>query len=192
MNTYFGYIGHVWLHKPKMIASTCRRLWFLCVCHDKNSSFTSFLRYHILRNPAIWLAHSILAHKLRTRILQDMGLVMKNKKNISFHFRLIPTNNKILQKIQKNPIFGPFWALFAQKKRKKRDLSVFKYSNDQPWENEKNEKKKLMGHSWEKYWIDWQMNRETDRETDRRTSPKNRIVNILKLQKGLSWWQNKS
>ena len=44
---------------------------------------------------------------------------MKNKKNISFHFRLIPTNNKILQKIQKNPIFGPFWALFAQKKGKK-------------------------------------------------------------------------
>ena len=38
------------------------------------SSFTSFLRYYMLRNPAIWLADTILA---QPKILQDMGLVVK-------------------------------------------------------------------------------------------------------------------
>ena len=58
--------------------------WVLWVClstHFQNNSITSsfafFLRYYILKNPAIWLANSILTHNLRTRILPDLGLVMK-------------------------------------------------------------------------------------------------------------------
>ena len=42
-----------------------------------NSSFTSFLKYYILKNPAIWLGDSILAHNSRTWILPDMRLVVK-------------------------------------------------------------------------------------------------------------------
>ena len=31
-NTYFLYFGHGWLHTPKMIVSTYRRLWCLSAC----------------------------------------------------------------------------------------------------------------------------------------------------------------
>ena len=75
--SYFGYFGHAWLHTPKLIVSTCRRLRCLSACQKYTSSFSSFLRYYILKNPTIWLADSILAHNSRTRILPDMGLVVK-------------------------------------------------------------------------------------------------------------------
>ena len=59
--------------------------------------------------------------------------------NISFHFRSFPgkTNHKILQKIQKKTILGPFWSLFPKLGKnkfswKKRALSVLKYSNYLP------------------------------------------------------------
>ena len=74
--SYFGHFGHAWLHKLKMIVSTCRRLQCLSACQEYTSSFTSFLRYYILKNPAIWLADSILAHNSITRILPDIGLVV--------------------------------------------------------------------------------------------------------------------
>ena len=32
MQTYFGYFGHAWLHSPKMIVLTCRRLRCLSAC----------------------------------------------------------------------------------------------------------------------------------------------------------------
>ena len=75
--SYFGYFGHAWLHTPKIIVSTCRRLRCLSACQKHTSSFTSFLRYYILKNPAISLADSILVHNSRNRILPDMGLVVK-------------------------------------------------------------------------------------------------------------------
>ena len=67
----------------------------------QTSLYTSFFRYFILKNPSIWLADSILAHNQRTRILPDVGLVVKYQSTISFHFRLFPgkTNNKIYKKI---------------------------------------------------------------------------------------------
>ena len=74
---YFGYFGHAWLPKLKMIVSTCRKLRCVSACHKYTSSFISFLRYHILKNPAIWLASIILAHNSRARILSDMKLVVK-------------------------------------------------------------------------------------------------------------------
>ena len=67
------YFEHTWLHTPKMIVSTCRRLRCLSACQKYTSSFTSFLRYYILKNPAIWLAN-ILAHNPRPRILSDLGI----------------------------------------------------------------------------------------------------------------------
>ena len=30
--SYFGYFGHAWIHTPKMIVSTCRKLWCLSAC----------------------------------------------------------------------------------------------------------------------------------------------------------------
>ena len=73
-------------------------------------SFTFFLRYYNLKNPAIWFAKSIMAHNLRTRILPGKGLQWSINKNIIFHIRLIPgqTNAKSFQKMQKNY----FWAHF--------------------------------------------------------------------------------
>ena len=75
--SYFGHFGHAWLHTPKLIVSTCRKLRCLSACQKYTSSFSYFLRYYILKNPTIWLADSILAHNSRTRILPDMGLVVK-------------------------------------------------------------------------------------------------------------------
>ena len=57
-----GTLGmHCYTH-PKMTVSTCRRLQCLFGC-QKYTSFTSFLRYYILKNPAIWFADSILAQQ---------------------------------------------------------------------------------------------------------------------------------
>ena len=64
------YFVDTWLHKPKIIVSTCRKLWYSSACHKYTSSFTSFLRYYIFKNLTIWLANSILAYNLRIRILQ--------------------------------------------------------------------------------------------------------------------------
>ena len=68
-----SYFGHAWLHTPKLIVLTCRRLPCLPGCQKYNLSFTSCSRYHILKNPAIWLADSVLAHNTRTRILPNTG-----------------------------------------------------------------------------------------------------------------------
>ena len=58
-----------------MILSTCRKLRCLSACQKQTSSFTSFLRYYILKSPATWLANSTLTHNLRTWILPDIGLL---------------------------------------------------------------------------------------------------------------------
>ena len=70
--TYFGNFGHAWLHSPEIIVSPCRRLQCLSACKKQTSSFTSFIRYYSLENPANWLADSILAYNPRPRILPDM------------------------------------------------------------------------------------------------------------------------
>ena len=53
------------------------RLYYakIIVCQNKTPPFTSFLRYYILNNSAIYLTKSILAHNSRTRILADIGLI---------------------------------------------------------------------------------------------------------------------
>ena len=49
------------------------QLFCLSACQKNPSSFTSFLRHYILKNPAIWLADNILAHNSRTRIWWNGG-----------------------------------------------------------------------------------------------------------------------
>ena len=74
---YFSYFGHAWLCTPKMIVTTCRKLRCLSTCKKIKFIIHFFLEILHLKKPATWLADSILAHNLRTRILPDMGLVVK-------------------------------------------------------------------------------------------------------------------
>ena len=129
-----SYFGHAWSHTPKMMVSTCWWLRCLSACEKYTSSFTSFFRYYILKNPAIWLADSILAHNLRIRILPDRDCC-RNINNTSFHFRLFPrkTNEKGFQKIQKT-LFRDQFGHFGQKRifLGKRAVPVSRYSNYLP------------------------------------------------------------
>ena len=141
--SYFGYFGHAWLHTPKMIVSTCTRLWCLSVCKKQTSSFILFLRYYILKNPAIWLAVPIWG--LEFCQIWDWWWNINN--NISFHFRLFPrkTNDKIFHKIQKKLFWGHFgtflpkfwqkWIFLEErffKKKVFKRFSVFRNSNYLP------------------------------------------------------------
>ena len=75
--SHFGYFGHALLRTHKIIVSPWRKLQYLSPCQKWTLSLNSFLRYFILKNLAIWLANSNLAHNSRTRILPHMGLVVK-------------------------------------------------------------------------------------------------------------------
>ena len=66
-----------WSHPPKTIVSTCRKIWCLSTCKKSTWSLFSFLRNYTLKNPANWLAKSILVHNLRARISPDKGFVVK-------------------------------------------------------------------------------------------------------------------
>ena len=116
MQIYFEYFGYAWLHTPKMIVSTCRRLWYLSSCQKYTSSFTSFLRYYILKNPVIWLAGSILAITRDLEFYQIWDWWWNINNNISFYFRLFTrkTSVKIFKNTQKAIFLGTFCALFAQ------------------------------------------------------------------------------
>ena len=61
----FEYFGHSWLCTPKVILSIYRKL--LCLSAGKKSTLSPMLFWR--------LVVSILTHKLRTRILPNMGLV---------------------------------------------------------------------------------------------------------------------
>ena len=116
--SYFGYFGHAWLDAKKMIVPTCRRPRCLSASQKYTSSFTSFLRYYILKNHAVWFADNILVHNSRNRILPDWWWNINN--NISVYFRLFSrkTNYKIFQKIKETLLqghFGYFLPKFEQK-----------------------------------------------------------------------------
>ena len=93
--SYFGYLPPALLHTSKMIESICRKLPCLSASQKQTSSFTSLLRYYILKNPAIWLAGNTLANNSRARILPDWWW------NINNNTRLFPrkTNDKFFRKI---------------------------------------------------------------------------------------------
>ena len=161
---YCGCFGHALLYTTKMIVSTCRRLRCLSTCQKQNSSFTSSLRYYILKNPAILLADSIWNHNWRPRILPDMGLLL-----ISITILV-----SILDYFQEKPmtkfysilgLFGPFLPKFGQKGifLEKRDLSVFKYSS---YLRSCQKPKKLICHSWGNSWTDRWMDRRTEGLTE--------------------------
>ena len=90
--SYFRCYEHTWLHTPKMIKLTWRKLWYLSACQKQTLLFTSFLRYFISKNRTIWLPNIILPHKLRTRIALDMRLAMKHQWQYYFLFYIISRN----------------------------------------------------------------------------------------------------
>ena len=154
---YFGNFGQAWLCTAKTIVSTCRKLRCLSQSQKYTSSFPSFSRYYILKNPAIWEPEFCQ--------IWDWWL---NINNISLHFRLFSgkTNDKIfLKKTTKTlfcsnfgsflPKFGQIWIFLEN-----RTLSVFRTPT--MYHLAKNQKK-LMTHSWEKCRTD----RLTDRQTDK-------------------------
>ena len=178
---YFGYFGHAWLRTPKITISTCRKLWF--ACQKCTSSFNSFLRYYILKNPAIYLAKEFWPITWEPEFCQIWDWWWNMNNNISFHFSLFPrkNNDKNFQKIQKTLFwhyFGPFLTKFRQKWvcLENRALSVFKYSN---YLQSSKYQKKLMTHSC-----------RTNRRTDKRWRPsvgqgsnKLRSINSFELLK---------
>ena len=114
MQIYFGYFGHAWLHSSKMIVSPCRRLPCLSICKKWTSSFTSFLRYYILKILQFdWLA-AFWSITEDPKFLQIYWWNINN--NIySFHFRLFtrkPNMTKFFE-ISKKPYFGAILCLFC-------------------------------------------------------------------------------
>ena len=130
--SYFGYFGHAWLYTPKMILSTCRRIWSACQIYT--SSFTSFLRYYILKNPAI-------CPELENQNFARYGIGGEISITIlaSFHFRLFPrkTKYKIFQTVQKT-LYKAILSIFCTYLGKnefsweKGLCQFFKYSNYLP------------------------------------------------------------
>ena len=114
IQTYFGYFGHACFHSPKMIVSSCERLRYLSACKIWFASFTSFFRYYILKNPAIWLAGSILAITQDQNFCQIVGQISITilALNLDYLQEKLTWQNFLTN--WKNPIFVPFWALFAQ------------------------------------------------------------------------------
>ena len=142
--SYFGYFGHACLHTPKMIVSTCRTLRCLSAC-------LSFLRYYILKNPAICLAVSILAHNSRTRTFPDMRLAMKSVTVLVFildYFleKIIIKLSKKSKKTYFGAILGPFFPNLDKNEFSwRKELCQF-LNIPIIYQHAKN-KKKLMSHS---------------------------------------------
>ena len=114
-HNYFGNFRQAWLYTPKAIVLTWNKYktWmFIFACQKYTSPFTYFLR-HILKNLAIWLANSNLAHNLRTWISGINGEISIT----ILVFILDYFQQKIMTiffKKSKNPISRPFWTLFAK------------------------------------------------------------------------------
>ena len=70
---FWAYLAMQTQNSINLIVSICRKLR----CLSSYQNYISFLRYWMFNNPAIWLANNIMAHNSRTRILPDIGLVMK-------------------------------------------------------------------------------------------------------------------
>ena len=120
------------------------------------------------------MTDSILAHNSGTRILPDIGLVIKYQQQYLFHFRLFPRKLiTVFKKSNKNH-FGPFLAKSVQKWifLEKKGLCQF-LNIPVSYHRTTNQKIKLMSHSWEKRRAHertdrhWQTDRQTDTQTDK-------------------------
>ena len=101
------------------------------------------MRYYILKNPAIWLVASILAHNFaRFEIGGEMSTILL--------FTVDYVQEKLMNKIFQNSKKPYFWLLlpkFGQKMDfpRKKVCQIFKYSNYLP---SRQKSQKLVYHSW--------------------------------------------
>ena len=66
LQTYFGYFGHTWLHTPKVILSTCRKL--SCLPEGKKINFIPHIFLEILQIYAKFLFWVLWVCLLKTSI----------------------------------------------------------------------------------------------------------------------------
>ena len=129
-----------------------------------------FLRYYILKNLAILLADSIWAHNWRPSFTRyGVGVEISIKILVS---SLDYFQEKLMTKFykkSKKPYFGamwPFWNFLPKFGQKwifvEKSLSQF-LNIAIIYHRAKNQKK-LICHSWEKYWTDGWMDRQTETE----------------------------
>ena len=123
-----GYFGHDWLHTPKMIVSSCKRLRFLPACQKINFIIHSFLQILHFKESCNLIGWLHFSPQLNNQNFDN--------NNISFHFRLFSrkTSDKMFQKNPKlhfRDILGPFLGK-NEFSWKKRALSIFRYSNYLP------------------------------------------------------------
>ena len=76
------------------------------VCQKTPVPFTPFLRYYILKNPAIWLVASILAHNFaRFEIGGEMSTILL--------FTVDYVQEKLMTKFLEKPKKNLFWGYFV-------------------------------------------------------------------------------
>ena len=151
-----------------MIVLSCRKLQCLSVSQKYTSSIISFLRYYILKNPAIWLASTILAHNSNQNFAKYEigGEISTTKLVLIFDYFLEKLMTKSFIKSKKpyfRAIWGPFFPNLGKNEfsRKKR-LLVFKYSNYLP--SCKNPEK--TNEPFLRKIPNWEMDGQTDRRID--------------------------
>ena len=124
---YFGYFGHAFLHTPKMIVSTCRRLWCLSVCKK-----TNFIIHFILEILQFQESCNLIGcSNLRTRILPDIYEIGDEISRTILVSILDYFEEKLKTNFEKKFKENLFWSNFGQKWifLERRALSVFRYSN---------------------------------------------------------------
>ena len=140
------------------------------ICMPKVKFIIHFLRYYILKNLAILLADSIRAHNWRLSFTRyGVGVEISIKILV---FSLDYFQEKLMTKFykkSKKPYFGamwPFWNFLPKFGQKwifvEKSLSQF-LNIAIIYHRAKNQKK-LICHSWEKYWTDGWMDRQTETE----------------------------
>ena len=91
----------------KSVGCFCRSL----TTYKRPASYlTSFSRNWTFKNPAIWLAKSVLTHNSWTKMSPDTGYGLSDKKLQTFILKSfsIKSNDKIFQKAKRN-YFGDFF-----------------------------------------------------------------------------------
>ena len=146
------------IHNQNDCIHLYKTLMFLCMLKIK-----FIIPFFHLKNPAIYWLTTFWPITGDPEIWQIWDWFWNISNNISFHFRLFPrkTNDKIFQKIRKI-YFGAIWT---KTKFPAKNGFVKYFSNITIiYQREKNQKK-LMCHSWGKWWTDRWMNRRKDRQT---------------------------
>ena len=123
--TFFRYFGYAWLHTPKMVVSTCKRLW----------SITRDLEFYQIWD-RWWNFNNNISFHFRLFSRKTSGKIFQNIQKTIFWGTFWA-------------LFPQIWA--KMKSPGKRALSVFKYYN---YHRCAKNQKKLISYAWEKCQTD--------------------------------------